>query len=69
MDGVDGMSGNFTLGAIVILAIVFWTVSQSATGKARTTINLLLLVLLASMILLNWAKIQPFIITGGGAHA
>ena len=53
--------------AIVALAVIFWVTAQSASGSVRHVINLLLLTLLVSMVLLNWANIRPLILKGGTA--
>lgn len=56
---------KFTPLAIIGLAVVFWVTAQNASGSVKHVLNLLLLVLLASMVLLNWSNIRPLIFQGG----
>lgn len=60
---------RFTALGIIVVAFALWLGGTSANGDARHAINLFLVVLLASMILLNWNRIGPLFIAGGGnAH-
>lgn len=56
---------SFTILGIIVVGIVLWVSAQSATGDARHAINLFLIVLLVSMVLINWYKISPLIFKGG----
>lgn len=62
------MSTQFNAIGIATVAIVFWIASQNASGEERTMFNLFLGVLLLSMVLLNWSKIQPIFFKGGTAN-
>lgn len=53
------MSQQFTAGGIILVGVILWAVSQSASADLKHVINLFLLVLLSSMVLLNWGKISP----------
>lgn len=55
----DSSIPTFNIVGIVTFGIILWTVSQNATGQARSIVNGFLGVLLLSMILLNWSKIKP----------
>lgn len=59
------MNYQFTAGGLIVLGVVFWAASQSATGSARKVFNTFLFVLLTSMIILNWGTISPLILKKG----
>jgi nucleoside permease NupC len=63
---------KFSVVGIVLLTALFWLFSQNATGKARQTYNLLLVVLFVSVLLAtdkhgisNWSKVSKIIYTKG----
>ncbi|EPZ43831.1 hypothetical protein [Alicyclobacillus acidoterrestris] len=59
------MNTQFNAIGIATVAIIFWITAQNASGDARTMFNLFLGVLLLSMVILNWSKIQPIFFKGG----
>lgn len=59
-------STSFTTFGIIAGSVFLWVTSVSASGDVRHLINLFLLVLLVSMVLLNWAKIGPLFFKQGG---
>ncbi|MCL6443354.1 MAG: hypothetical protein K6T83_07850 [Alicyclobacillus sp.] len=52
-------TARFTTFGVIAVGLALWVFSQQATGDARKIFNMLLLVLLMSMVLLNWTKIGP----------
>lgn len=59
-------TASFTPLGIVAVGGVLWIASQSASQDARHALNGILGVLLLSMVVLNWSKIGPIFISGGG---
>jgi len=58
-------SSKFTVVGVILLAILFWVFSQTATGEARKVYNLFLIVLLVSIVFSKWSVIAPLIMTKG----
>jgi len=53
---------RFTVVGVILLAVLFWMFSQTASGEARRAYNLFLITLLVSMVLTKWSVIKPLII-------